>query len=745
MIRFINTLILIFITFVNFSSAEIIEKIDVKGNERISKETIIMFSSVELNDEIDDIKLNDILKNIYNSNFFDDVSITFIDKILTISVKENPIIENIEITGIKSNSLKDQILQTVSLKSRSSYNEILLNNDIFKISNFLKSIGYFFSKIDVVKNDLLDNKVDVTIQIDLGNKAKIKKISFLGNKIFKDKKLKSVIVSEEYKFWKFISGKKYLNENVINLDTRLLRNFYLNEGYYNVEINSSFAKMINEEEFELVFNINAKQIVYINKVNLNLPEDYNKQNFNSVFLKINEIVNKPYSISEMETIIEQIELLALSDQYESINVNIDENLIDDQLTLNFNITETEKYFVEKINIFGNNITNENVIRNNFLIDEGDPFNEILFSKSINEIKRLNFFKEVKSEILEDENNNTKIINISVEEKATGEISAGAGFGTSGGTLAFGIKENNFLGNGISLNTSLDLSANSIKGQFAVTHPNYKNSDKSLYYNIQALELDRLTNFGYKSNKIGFNVGTNFEYLDDLDLGLGIENYLEKIETDSTASDRQKSQSGNYLDTFLNVDVKYDKRNQRYQTTSGFYNLYTVKLPLLSESSTLTNEYSYKYFTELYKNNVTSALITLSTANSLNNKQIKLSERLFIPSRNLRGFEAGKIGPKDGNDYVGGNYMTSLNIVSTLPQFLENSQNFDFLIFLDTANLWGIDYDKTLNDNSSFRSAIGIGFDWLTPIGPLNFSFAQPITKAATDVTETFRFNLGTTF
>jgi len=745
MIRFINTLILIFITFVNFSSAEIIEKIDVKGNERISKETIIMFSSVELNDEIDDIKLNDILKNIYNSNFFDDVSITFIDKILTISVKENPIIENIEITGIKSNSLKDQILQTVSLKSRSSYNEILLNNDIFKISNFLKSIGYFFSKIDVVKNDLLDNKVDVTIQIDLGNKAKIKKISFLGNKIFKDKKLKSVIVSEEYKFWKFISGKKYLNENVINLDTRLLRNFYLNEGYYNVEINSSFAKMINEEEFELVFNINAKQIVYINKVNLNLPEDYNKQNFNSVFLKINEIVNKPYSISEMETIIEQIELLALSDQYESINVNIDENLIDDQLTLNFNITETEKYFVEKINIFGNNITNENVIRNNFLIDEGDPFNEILFSKSINEIKRLNFFKEVKSEILEDQNNNTKIINISVEEKATGEISAGAGFGTSGGTLAFGIKENNFLGNGISLNTSLDLSANSIKGQFAVTHPNYKNSDKSLYYNIQALELDRLTNFGYKSNKIGFNVGTNFEYLDDLDLGLGIENYLEKIETDSTASDRQKSQSGNYLDTFLNVDVKYDKRNQRYQTTSGFYNLYSVKLPLLSESSTLTNEYSYKYFTELYKNNVTSALITLSTANSLNNKQIKLSERLFIPSRNLRGFEAGKIGPKDGNDYVGGNYMTSLNIVSTLPQFLENSQNFDFLIFLDTANLWGIDYDKTLNDNSSFRSAIGIGFDWLTPIGPLNFSFAQPITKAATDVTETFRFNLGTTF
>jgi len=745
MIKFINTLFFIFITFINLSLAEIVKKIDVNGNERISKETIIMFSSVQINDEVDDIKLNNILKNIYNSNFFEDISITFSDNILTISVQENPIIENIEIDGIKSNTLKEQILKTISLKSRSSYNEILLNNDILKISNFLKNIGYFFSNINVVKKVTLDNKVDLIFQIDLGNKAKIKKITFLGNKIFKDKKLKSVIVSEEYKFWKFISGKKYLNENVINLDTRLLKNFYLNEGYYNVQINSSFAKMINNEEFELVFNIDAKQIVYINKINLNLPEDYNKQNFNSVLEKINKIENKPYSISEMENIIEQIEVLALSDQYESINVSIDENLKDDKLTLNFNITETKKYFVEKINIFGNNITNENVIRNNLLIDEGDPFNEILFTKSINEIKKLNFFKEVKSEILNDDTSNTKTINISVEEKATGEISAGAGFGTNGGSLAFAIKENNFLGNGISLNTSLDLSANSIKGQFGVTNPNYKNSDKSFYYNLQALEFDRLVNFGYKSNKIGFNVGTNFEYLDDLNLGLGFENFLEKIETDSTASLRQKSQAGNYLDTFINFDIQYDKRNQKYQTTSGFYNLYSVKLPLLSESSTLKNEYSYKYFTEMYKNNVTSALITISASNSLNNKEIKLSERLFVPSRNLRGFETGKIGPKDGNDFVGGNYMTSLNIVSTLPQFLENSENLDFLIFLDAANLWGVDYDKSLNDNSSIRSSIGIGVDWLTPIGPLNFSLSQPISKETTDVTETFRFNLGTTF
>ena len=134
-----------------------------------------------------------------------------------------------------------------------------------------------------------------------------------------------------------------------------------------------------------------------------------------------------------------------------------------------------------------------------------------------------------------------------------------------------------------------------------------------------------------------------------------------------------------------------------------------------------------------------------TANSIKNKDIKLSERLFIPNRRLRGFESGKVGPKDGNDFIGGNYITSFSASSSIPKILENSQNLDVLIFYDAASIWGVDYDSTIDDNSKIRSSIGIGVDWFTVIGPLNFSLAQPITKASTDITETFRFNLGTTF
>ena len=741
--RFIFFLFLILFSLKNYAHSDTIKKIEIIGNQRIAAETIKMFANIS-DDDIDTFEINRILKNLYSSNFFESVNIKFENETLIISVKEFPLIENFEIKGISSKSLLSKVTANLISKSRSSYNEIFIKKDIEKIQSNLKDQGYYFSKIDIKSQKLDGNKIDLEFLIDIGKKAKIKKISFIGNKIFKDNKLKSVIVSEEYKFWKFISGKKYLNENVIQLDNRLLKNFYLNKGYYNVIINSSFAKLINDDEFELIFNVEANEKIFFGELNLNLPTDYDEENFNDLIKIFEKIKGEYYSLDEIENIINKIELFALTEQFESIDVNIDENLNDNKLDLTFNITETAKFYVDRINIFGNDVTNENVLRNQFVLDEGDPFNKILLSKTINNLKKLNFFKQVDFDVIENEDQ-SKVININVEEKPTGEISAGAGFGTSGSTLMFAVKENNFLGKGIAVNSSLTLSQEAIKGQINFINPNFRNTDKSIYYNIQALELDRLASFGYKSNKIGFNLGTNFEYLEDLNLGLGLDNYSEKIETDSTASVRQKSQSGNYWDTFINLDFSYDKRNQKFQPSSGFLSNYSLKIPAISNSATLSNSFDYKTYKEFFENNVTSFAFSVSASNSLNNKDIKLSERIYLPSKKLRGFETGKIGPKDGNDFIGGNFSTSLNFATTLPHILENNQNLDVLLFLDAANLWGVDYDSSIDDANGLRSSIGIGLDWLTPVGPLSFSFAQPITKVSTDITESFRFNLGTSF
>ena len=279
----------------------------------------------------------------------------------------------------------------------------------------------------------------------------------------------------------------------------------------------------------------------------------------------------------------------------------------------------------------------------------------------------------------------------------------------------------------------------------MNNPNYKGSNRSLNTSLESTITDRLKNFGYKSNKTGFSVGSGFELYDDLYWNTGIASYLEKLDTDSTASASMKKQEGSYFDTFFNHTFSYDKRNQRYKTSDGYISRFTQNIPLISKSYTLTNSYDYKIYNEWLDENVFTIGFFGKTSNSLSGKNIKLSDRLYLPASKLRGFESGKVGPKDGADYIGGNYAASINIATSLSQMLPNSQNTNFSIFFDAANVWGIDYSSSLSDESKIRSSVGIALDFFTPIGPLNFSLSEAITKGKNDTTESFRFNLGTTF
>tara|TARA_Y100001970_G_scaffold177178_1_gene215885 strand:+ start:1130 stop:3358 length:2229 start_codon:yes stop_codon:yes gene_type:complete len=742
MIRILSILLLC-ITSTSF--ADVINRIDINGNERISKNTIVMFSEVSVGDDIKIEDTNNILLNLYETGFFKNVEVSFAINILKINVIEFPIVQNVFIEGIKSNKIEEKISDNIFFKERSSFNNIYLSDDKDKLKSILKDFGYYFSDIQILIENLTDNKVNLTYQIDLGEKSKIRKITFLGNKIFKDKKLKSVILSEEYKFWKVISGKKYLNETLINYDKNLLKNFYLNKGYYNVQINSSFSKILKDNQFELVYNIDSGQKIYFNDFQLNLPIDFDPNNYQKINKLFKDLKGEYYSLFNVEKILNKIENITIEEQYESVDVKIDEEIVSDKINISFNISESAKIYVKKINIFGNNVTDETVIRNQVVIDEGDPFNSILYTKSINNIRSLNFFREVKGEVIDNKDENTKTINISIEEKPTGEIFAGAGTGTAGTTVSFGVRENNYLGKGILLDTNANISAEAIRGKFSVQNSNYKNSDKSVNLTLEASEFDRLAGQGYKSQKTGFSAGTEFEYYDSLFVGISIENFAEKVTVNSSASTKQKKNAGNYFDSFLGFNFNYDKRNQKFATSSGFFSNYSIDLPVYSETGTLKNSYNFKVFSELYENNVSTASVLIQSASSITGDDVKLSERLFIPGNRLRGFERGKLGPKDGSDFIGGNYLTAINFTSTIPKLLENAQNMDFVAFVDAASIWGVDYDSTIDENNDVRSSVGIGLNWTTPIGPLSFSYAEPITKNSSDIIEKFRFNLGTTF
>jgi outer membrane protein insertion porin family len=733
--------------YANLVVASNLDKIIVKGNKRINTETIKVFSDLNIGEDLKLIDLNNVLKELYKTNFFKDVSLEIIDNNIIISVVENPIIQEVIIKGVKKASLNKKLLDLLTLKNKSSYVDYIAKNDLQKLKNVLRVSGYYLSGVKVLIKSNDNDSINLIYDVALGDKALIEKIKFIGDKKIKDRQLRSIIVSEENKFWKFLSSTKYLDESRIKLDERLLANFYKNKGYYNIKVQSSNAKFLDKNNFELIYNINAGEKFIFNDLIVTLPGDYDAKNFTSINDVLLNLKNTTYSLNKINKILKEIDKLALSRQYEFINAKVETKIIaNNKLNFNFIINNSEKFYVEKINITGNNITRENVIRNSFFVDEGDAFNEILHNKTINRLKAKGIFQYVKSKIKPGTDKNLKIIEINVEEKATGEISAGAGVGTTSATFGLGVKENNYLGKGVQLDAKLQYSEDVVKGIFSINNPNFNNTDNSLFTKFESVAIDKLKKSGYKTDITGLSFGTGFEKYENFKIFPSMIFDYESLTTNSTASAIRKKQDGNYFDGSLQYILSYDKRNQSYQPTEGYRSTFKQKIPFISDQFELENQYTFTKHSKFLNNYVGTFSFNAQSINALGNGDVRASKRMFVPENLLRGFEPGKVGPIANKEYIGANFLTAFNYNSTLPFLFPNFEATDFKIFLDAVNLWGVDYtDATVNEANGLRSSFGIGVDWHTPIGPLNFSLAQPITKISTDKTQTFRFNIGTTF
>ncbi len=743
MLKFIS--IILFFTLIIFkANSEIVKNIEVKNNNRVSKDTILIFSKIEIGKNYTQNDLNIIIKDLYQTDFFSNITLEINNEgTLVIDVEENKIIQQVTINGIKKKEIVEILKKRISTKDKNPFIENRILSDVKLMKKTLKNSGFYFSEItdNIVENN--NNTVDVIFNVKLGEKAFIKTIQFIGEKVYKDRTLRGVIVSEEDRFWKFITKDRFINPDLINLDKRLLRKFYLNKGHYQVTVSDSFIEYTDNNYFKLVYNINAGPKFTIDKASLSLPIDYDEQDFINVKKKLAKLEGEYYSINKLKKIADEVEKLTLKNDYEFLDASFNEKVVSgNNLNLVFQIKEFPKQYLSQVNIFGNNITEEKVIRDNLIVDEGDPFNKLLLTKSMNNLRSLNIFAKVDYS-LDTVEENKKILNISIEEKPTGEISAGAGTGTQGSTFGFGVKENNFLGKNIMLDTNLRVTDESIKGKFSVANPKWNYTDKLLKTTIESSTIDRMNNYGYETGITGFSIGAGWEQYEDIYFTPGFSTYYEKLETNQSASAKMKSQEGEYFDINFSYKLDQDKRNQKFQTTDGYRSRFSQRIPLLSEDYAFLNSYDYTVFNQ-FGNMVTRFAFLARTINSINGEDVRISKRLYIPTKRLRGFESGRIGPIDSGDFIGGNHTAVLNASTTLPDFGANLEKVDFQLFFDAANVWGVDYDSSL-DNSTIRSSTGFSVDWYTVVGPLNFSIAQPLSKASSDKTETIRFNIGTTF
>ena len=736
--------ILFFIFYNVYSYSEVVNKVDVQGNDRISSETIMIFGDIVIGNNYEESDVSLLIKKLYETRFFSNISVELANNKLTIVVEENPIVYSIIFKGEKAKKHVEKIKEFLLVREKSSYVSNNIKHDINQIKSFYRARGYYFVKIDAEIEKLEKNRVNIFYSIDAGEKAKISKIYFLGDKKFRDKRLRDIIISEEAKFWKFLSRNVYLNQERIELEKRLLENYYRNKGYYEVDLTSSNVEYSEGEGFVLTYSINAGKRYKFKKIFADVSEALDSSAFFSLEPEFNKLVGQYYSQIKLYSLLEKIDKLSEQKELQFVNHSLLETLDDDGIEVKINIFEGKKFIIEKINIAGNTVTNDSVIRGELLVDEGDPFSELLVNKSLNKIRGRNIFGKVEQKTLPGSTDDLKILEINVEEKATGEIMAGAGVGTEGTSFMFSVRENNWLGKGVYLTSALSISEERVSGNIEVIDPNYNFSGNSVSTSLNVSATDRTAATGFKSSKTGFSLGTSFEQYEDIYISpaLGID--YEDIEAESTASDSIKKMDGTYITSDFTYGITLDKRNQSFQPTEGYSTSFFQSLPLIQDSSSIINTFNANTWHEISENVIGSLKFQAKTVHGIDDN-VRLTNRLFVSGRKLRGFVRGKVGPKDGADWIGGNYVTGLSVEAQLPNLLPEAYKTDFSLYLDTANIWGVDYSDSIDDSNKIRSSVGVAANVFTAIGPLSWTLSQSLTKASSDVTETFNFSIGTSF
>ncbi len=736
---------IVLVFFLSFKlNAAVINEIIIKGNQRISNQTIKVYGDFNINDNIDENKINEILNNLYSTNFFENVEVKEINGLLQVTVEEYPVVNQLIIEGEPSKRIKEKIEDLISTKKKQSFIKSFISQDINLIKNLYSSIGYNFTNIDVNIKEVDKKNFDVLLKIDKGEITKISSINFLGDKKIRNNRLRNIIASEKDQFWKFLSKNTRFSKNLVDLDIRLLNNYYKSLGFYDVQITSNSAELNENKNIDLVYTINAGNRYRINKISTNVDSTFDKE----IFLPLNkfykEVIGEYHSPFKIKNLLEEVDSIIEKNNLQFVEHNVQETIEENSISIVFNIFEGEKILIERINIVGNTVTNEDVVRGELILDEGDPFTKLSLEKSISQIKSRNIFQDVNYEIIEGSKDNLKVVNISVKEQPTGEISAGAGIGTNGGSFAINISENNWLGKGTKVNFEIEVDEESVGGTLNFLDPNYDFLGNSINYYISSENNDK-PDQGFENTIVSSGINTSFEQYKNIFTKLGFNVTYDDLRTDGSASNSLKKQSGEFAELAGIYGFSFDGRDRSFMPTKGSIFGFEQTLPFYADKSYISNTITYSKYNSFSESIVGAGKIYLSAINGINNDDVRISKRKNISTKRLRGFEKGKIGPKDGKDHVGGNYAAALSLEANLPNLLPENTRTDVSLFLDFGNVWGVDYDSSIDESNELRSSTGVAASWSSPLGPMTFILSTNLSKASTDETESFNFNLGTTF
>lgn len=732
------------------AGAAMINAIDIAGNQRVEKQTILRYAGIAENSDLSVAEVNEAIKNLYKTGFFAEVDVQPVGNDLRINVIENPMVNSVIFEGNKH--LESGQLETeIQLRPRSIYTIPKVQNDVSRLLALYRRSGRFSAEVKPKLVQLEQNRVDVIYELSEGEVTRIGHISFIGNKHFPASTLRDVITTRTDCWYCFLTDNDKYDPDRVAYDKELMRRFYTQQGYADFEIKSVSSELSPEKDaFFITYTIDEGRRYRINKVDFAsaLPGAEG----NTLRKHVDTDTGDYYDSSAVEKSIDNL-VDELGDQgfaFVDVDPVLQRQSDADVIDITYNISEGPRVYIERINIEGNVRTLDKVVRREFRVVEGDPYSTSKLQRSEQRLRNLGFFEDVQIATARGSAPDKIVINVDVKEKSTGEVTFGAGFSTADGALAdFGIRERNLLGRGQDLRLRGTLAAERQQIDLGFTEPYFLGRDVSAGFDLFSTTQDLRRESSFDRETLGGRLRFGYALTENLRQDVYYSYQQTEITNiDSNASRFIRDQEGKNVTSLIGQSLTYDKLDNRLDPTEGFMLRFDLDVAGLGGDSEFVRPEGRGSFYHSFAPQWT--LMVGGTAGYVHalNDEIKIQDRFFLGGRDLRGFDNAGIGPRDvtTDDALGGNVYYTGTTELQFPLGLPDDLGFKGAIFVDAGSLFDVDETGSeVVDSRSVRAAAGVGLAWGSPFGPVRLDFAQAFLKEDEDETETFRFSFGTRF
>ena len=729
-----------------------VSNISVEGTQRVDPATVISYMQISPGDSYTQDSLSEALKRLYATGLFADVNLRQDGNNLIVDVVENPVINRVAFEG--NDEIEDtELAGEISSRPRAVYIRNDVRRDVSRLQEIYRRTGNYSAVVtaEIIKLD--QNRINLVFNIDEGPKSTIKGIKFIGNEAFDDADLRAVISSKEDRWYRFLSSDDRYDADRMSFDQELLRRFYLKNGYADFNMVAANAELSpDKESFFLTYTLNEGDRYKVNNVSVDSSRLRNVDNTsleNVVVVK----EGKWYSSDDVEETVDELTAKLGDMQYAfaQIRPDIKRNPESKTVDITFRAEETQRVFVEAINIKGNVRTLDKVIRREFDVVEGDPYSTTKVADAERNIQNLDFFNKVVVKPKPGSAPDQTVIDVDVEEKSTGEISIGAGFSTSDGPLAdLRIRERNFLGKGQDVLFGTTIAGERTEFDLSFTEPYFFNRDLAAGFDLFHVTRDLQDESSYDQKTTGGALRLNYPLTKKLRQQLKYRYQTNTIENvDSGASRFVRDQEGTRDTSAISQTLSYNDLNSDIAPSDGYKLWLETELAGLGgDAKFISGKTGGSYYYPITKKVTFNTLAEVGGITGYSDSDVEINERYFIGSRTLRGFEYGGIGPRDltTDDALGGNLFYRGSTELSFPVGLPEEMGIKGHLFSDYGSLWSLDEsDPAIADNNSIRASIGFGLSWLSPLGPLRVDFATPVLDEDYDKDEVFRFDFGTRF